>query len=117
VTRENLKNTTQEILARVDVLEDDLKSETTRVKTLKELNLPFSCREVIDKDADSVLSEIETAVLSIAQSILAGDGFTYSLPSRSKTNQLYVPGTYELIFCTLWITASSCAHRDFFVQN
>ena len=30
-------------------------------------------------------------VLAVAHSILAGDGFSFSVPSRSAANQLYVP--------------------------
>lgn len=37
-------------------------------------------------------TQVETAILFVAASVLRGEGFTYTLPSRSKTNQLYVPG-------------------------
>lgn len=47
--------------------------------------------QVIDKDADAVLDEVEAAIYMIAQSILAGHGFSYAVPSRAKGNQLYVP--------------------------
>ena len=47
---------------------------------------------MVDKDADAVLDEIETAIVLVASSILKGEGFSYTLPSRSKANQLYVPG-------------------------
>jgi hypothetical protein len=47
--------------------------------------------QVIDKDADAVLDEVEAAIYLIAQSILAGHGFSYAIPSRAKGNQLYVP--------------------------
>jgi hypothetical protein len=61
-------------------------------RTLAELNLPHAFREVVDKSADAVLDEIEAAILLVAASILRGEGFTYTLPNRSKGNQLYVPG-------------------------
>lgn len=61
-------------------------------RTLRDLDLPHACREVVDKDADAVLDEVETAVLLVAASVLRGEGFTYTLPSRAKGNQLYVPG-------------------------
>lgn len=47
---------------------------------------------MVDKDADAVLDEVEAAVLLVAASVLRGQGFTYTLPSRAKGNQLYVPG-------------------------
>lgn len=81
----------QEVLAKVKRLADRVKQEPDVVRTLADLNLPHSCREVIDKDANAVLDEIESAILLVAASILQGDGFSYSLPSRSKNNQLYVP--------------------------
>ena len=61
-------------------------------RTLAELNLPQACREVVDKGTDAVLDEIETAILMVAASVLRGEGFTYTLPNRSRGNQLYVPG-------------------------
>ena len=48
--------------------------------------------QVIDKNADAVLDEIEAAILMVATTMLRGEGFTYTLPSRAKGNQLYVPG-------------------------
>lgn len=47
--------------------------------------------QVIDKDADAVLDEVEAAIYMIASSILNGQGFSYAIPSRAKGNQLYVP--------------------------
>jgi hypothetical protein len=46
---------------------------------------------VVDKASDAVLDEIEATVYQIAASILAGNGFSYDIPSRAKGNQLYVP--------------------------
>ena len=52
--------------------------------------MPY-CMQVVDKDADAVLDEVEAAIFLVAQSILAGQGFSYAIPSRAKGNQLYVP--------------------------
>lgn len=68
-----------------------MKAEPEVARTLTELNLPHSCREVVDKGADAVLTEVEAAILIVASSILRGEGFNYTLPNRSKSNQLYVP--------------------------
>lgn len=86
----------QEILEKVEELERAVKAQTTYIKSLKDLNLPHSCREVVDKDADAILREIESSVLQVAYTILKGEGFTYALPNRSKANQLYVPGMLGL---------------------
>jgi meiotic recombination protein SPO11 len=47
-------------------------------------------REVIDKDAEAVLDEVEAAMLAVATTIVAGDGFAFDIPSRAKGNQMYV---------------------------
>lgn len=81
-----------EILAEVRKLTAALQGSTQQqTQTLEELGLDSSCREVTDKDADGVLDEIESAIFQVAVSILAGQGFSYSVPSRAKGNQLYVP--------------------------
>ena len=54
---------------------------------LKQLSLP----QVVDKDADAVLDEVESAIYQVAQQILNGEGFSYGIPSRAKGNQMYVP--------------------------
>lgn len=40
--------------------------------------------QVVDKDADAVLDEIEATMLEVAQSILAGNGYSFDIPSRAK---------------------------------
>ena len=47
--------------------------------------------EVHEMDREAVLAEIEREIFAAAQSILAGRGIEYSIPSRSTQNQLYVP--------------------------
>ena len=44
---------------------------------------------MVNKNADSVRDEIEASIYRAAVSILAGEGFSFSVPSRSKGNQLY----------------------------
>lgn len=39
--------------------------------------------------------QVEAAILFVAASVLRGEGFTYTLPNRSKGNQLYVPGACQ----------------------
>lgn len=83
-------------------------------RTLADLQLPHSCREVciridlclcptlawlpscvelqvVDKSADSVLDEVESTIYQVAQQILNGEGFSYGIPSRAKGNQMYIP--------------------------
>lgn len=80
-----------EILKEVRKLAKKLTDQPEVSRTLNELGLLDSCREVVEKDAHGVLDEIESAIFQVAVSILNGEGFSYSVPSRAKGNQLYVP--------------------------
>ncbi|WIA17428.1 hypothetical protein OEZ85_014279 [Tetradesmus obliquus] len=80
-----------EVLKLVKKLAEQGRKNTTAERSLAELDLAHSVREVVDKDADAVLDEIETTMLEVAQSILAGNGYSFDIPSRAKGNQLYVP--------------------------
>lgn len=62
-----------------------------RRRTLTDLALDDSYREVVDKNSDAVIDEIESTIYEIAQTVLAGEGFGYQVPSRSKANQMYIP--------------------------
>ncbi|GLJ48885.1 hypothetical protein SUGI_1031080 [Cryptomeria japonica] len=79
------------ILASIKEFSNAAKQETPETRTLSDLNLPHACREVIDLGGEAVEREIERTVLQITRSILAGHGFGYNVPSRSNTNQLYIP--------------------------
>ncbi|KAL3586054.1 hypothetical protein D5086_012921 [Populus alba] len=66
-------------------------ASSSKPLTLSDLSLSSSCREVTDLSLTSVQSEIEALTISIVQSILSGKGFSFNVPSRAATNQLYVP--------------------------
>ncbi len=57
--------------------------------TLAELGIT-TVREVSDMAPEGVLYEIERTVLAVAGAILRGEGFSYHVPTRSATNQLYI---------------------------
>mmetsp|Transcript_40442 Transcript_40442/g.114516 ORF Transcript_40442/g.114516 Transcript_40442/m.114516 type:complete len:426 (-) Transcript_40442:157-1434(-) len=80
-----------EIIAKVKKLSAQVKAEPELVRTISDLNLPHECREVVDKDSNAVLDEIEAVMFQIALSILEGDGYHFEMPTRSKANQMYVP--------------------------
>ena len=96
----------QDIMKKVEQLERAVKAQKQETRTLKDLNLPH-VKEVVDKDARAVLDEIEASIVNVALSILRGEGFTYSLPNRSKTNQLYVPELDRIVL------KDSLSHRQF----
>lgn len=79
------------ILASVTKFCHSAKDTAPETRTLADLNLASSCKEVVDLNTGSVVFEIEKSILAIAKSILSGNGFGYLVPSRSSANQLYVP--------------------------
>ncbi|KAG2494044.1 hypothetical protein HYH03_007690 [Edaphochlamys debaryana] len=81
----------EDVLRKVVALATQLKNSKEVEKTLTELNLPYNCREVIDKDEQAVITAIETAMYDVAASIMEGEGFAFDVPSRAKGNQMYVP--------------------------
>ncbi|KAL6585368.1 DNA topoisomerase 6 subunit A [Orobanche minor] len=66
-------------------------SAAAKSLALSDLNLSTAFREVSDLPLSSVQSAIESLALAFAHSILAGNGFSFSVPSRAAANQLYVP--------------------------
>ncbi|KAF5775937.1 putative DNA topoisomerase (ATP-hydrolyzing) [Helianthus annuus] len=67
-------------------------ASTSKTLTLTDLSTSLSsnCREVSDLPLSSVQNRILTLALNLTKSILAGNGFSFSVPSRAATNQLYV---------------------------
>ena len=81
----------ESVLHYVDELASKLqRSKNDRVITLAELSIPNVKAEVKTMSDDDVRSAIEGVVLQTVSSILAGNGFTYVVPSRASSNQLYV---------------------------
>lgn len=79
------------ILKILTSLKNAASSSSSSTLTLADLKLDTPCREVTDLSLDSVQSNIEILSIEIAKSILAGNGFSFQVPSRASTNQLYVP--------------------------
>lgn len=68
-----------------------IRKATRPRRTLSELGIDNIKHEVLDMNSDAVRAEVERMMVDIAHSILAGEGFSYMVPSRSSGNQLYVP--------------------------
>lgn len=79
-----------EILTSLQKLKSETQNQNTQTKTLTELNLPATFREVSDRDASSVSDAIERNILQMAKTILNRNGFSFDVPSRSSVNQMYV---------------------------
>eukprot|EP00899_Mesostigma_viride_P010061 jgi/Mesvir1/19056/Mv12818-RA.1 len=88
--KKNLKSD-EEILAKVKLLGQKEKEATGKKVELKDLNIPGVSKEVRDLSSSEVVEEIENVAFSIAEAIMKGNGFTYTVPARTSTNQLYVP--------------------------
>ncbi|XP_024383596.1 DNA topoisomerase 6 subunit A [Physcomitrium patens] len=80
-----------DILKIVTKFAEAAKEADVETRTLADLNLANSCKEVVELNTRSVVLEVEKSILAIAKSILSGNGFGYLIPSRSSANQLYVP--------------------------
>lgn len=65
------------------------RKEDAPVPTLAELGIT-SVREVSDMPPAGVLFQIEKLILQVADSIVKGEGFSFEVPTRSATNQLYI---------------------------
>ena len=76
------------ILAKVRKLGEDSRASPRSNLTLADLAIPNVSKEVVDLATKDVVGSIEKTFLSIAKSILAGNGFGYSVPSRASTNQV-----------------------------
>ena len=60
------------------------------VLTLADLGIT-GVREVMDQSPEDIMDGIEGVLTAITGSILKGEGFAYDVPSRTASNQLYVP--------------------------
>ena len=72
-------------------------SESKPAATLASLGLSGVKREVALMEEDEVRCQIEKVFLLITDSILASEGFSFDVPVRSGTNQLYVPELNRIV--------------------
>ncbi|KAG4205024.1 hypothetical protein ERO13_A04G077200v2 [Gossypium hirsutum] len=87
----NLLKSDAQILQILKSVTSSSSSSTSKPLTLADLALSSTCREVSDLSLSSVQSTIESLVLQLTHQILSGQGFSFTVPSRSSSNQLYVP--------------------------
>ena len=79
-----------DILRHVRAIKERMDKDDSKPLTLSSLNLADKYREVVDKNTQSVLADIERVVLGAAKSILEGNGLGFHVPSRSSNNQQYI---------------------------
>lgn len=63
---------------------------TPKPKSLHELNI-MNAKEVHEMTAPEVSHEIERVIVNIALSIVRGEGLHFTVPSRTSSNQIYIP--------------------------
>ncbi|KXZ41440.1 hypothetical protein GPECTOR_467g385 [Gonium pectorale] len=107
----------EDVLKQVKALAAQLKANNEVEKTLTELNLPYNCREVVDKDTEEVLAEIESTLYGVAASILDGEGFSFDIPSRAKGNQAAITSrilglVHELLGKRIHVTKRDLFYTD-----
>jgi len=92
-SRKKLSPSVATILREVDRLasEEHTSSLQYRRLTLQDLHLENVKLEVSTLEENDVRFEIERLILSITRSILNNQGFSYHVPARTSSNQLYVP--------------------------
>lgn len=75
--------------------------------TVKSLNLKQKTREVEILNEDSVRRNIELVFFNCLKTIMAGQGLQYKVPSRSSSNQIYVPELDRIVLKDV------CSTREF----
>ena len=66
-------------------------------KTLNDLSIAEAYREVVDREGGEIAAAIEQVMLAVARSVMRGDGFEYTLPSRGATDQVYVEALDRIV--------------------
>ncbi|KAI0563053.1 Type IIB DNA topoisomerase [Gracilaria domingensis] len=82
---------TAEVMRPVLQLRDSMRRQQSTRVDLADIDLPGVLKEVLELAADNVRRRIEFTLARIARSILEGHGFNFVVPTRSASNQLYVP--------------------------
>ena len=88
---------TSEVLRAVIDLEREVKARGVKRKTLNDLSIAEAYREVVDREGGEIAAAIEQVMLAVARSVMRGDGFEYTLPSRGATDQVYVEALDRIV--------------------
>ena len=79
------------VLKPIKALRAKMGPKASQKKTLEEVGLGGKNIEVRAMDSDGVTGAIEAICVRAVSSILRGEGFSYHMPSRAASNQLYIP--------------------------
>ena len=78
------------VLRKVRAMVASMRSDTSAQKTLADLGV-VGVHEVAELTINDVLDRIEELLCGVASTVLAGEGFSYAVPSRAAGNQEYIP--------------------------
>ena len=82
----------EKVLKPLKKLRTSMGSKAAEKRTLAEVGMQEGVtKEVVAMDRQAVSNEIERLVMEAALSILRGEGFSYTMPSRASSNMIYVP--------------------------
>ena len=87
----------QVVLKPVKKLRAALGSSASVKKTLEDIGMSGVTKEVVAMDTRGVTAEIERIAMEATLSIMRGEGFSYTMPSRASSNMIYVPELDRLV--------------------
>lgn len=91
------KYNTEECMKAVKKLRAKMGPSAAAKKTLEEIGMSGVTKEVVAMDSRGVMGEIERIAMETTLSIMRGQGFSYSMPSRTASNMVYVAELDRLV--------------------
>ena len=91
------KHDVEAVLKPVKKLRASMGATAATKKTLADIGMSGVTKEVVSMDGAGVSAEIERIILEAAQSIMRGDGFSYTMPARTSSNMVYVAELDRLV--------------------
>eukprot|EP00003_Mantamonas_plastica_P023537 TRINITY_DN4252_c0_g2_i1.p1 TRINITY_DN4252_c0_g2~~TRINITY_DN4252_c0_g2_i1.p1 ORF type:complete len:520 (+),score=180.71 TRINITY_DN4252_c0_g2_i1:796-2355(+) len=96
--RNKIKGTVSQVLAKVTKAQQAEKRLRSKPrKKLSELGLSNVRKEVAQLEEESVLEEIEKLIFLVAQSVMKGEGFSFTVPTRGASNTKYIEELDQLV--------------------
>ena len=86
-----------EALKAVKKLRAKMGASASKKQTLEDVGISGVTKEVVALDRNAVMVEIERIAMDASHSIMRGDGFLFTMPSRTSSNMMYVPELDRLV--------------------
>lgn len=91
------KYNVEDCMKPVKKLKQKMGPSTASKKTLEDIGMSGVTKEVVAMDSRGVMGEIERIAMETTLSILRGQGFSYTMPSRTSSNMIYVAELDRLV--------------------